>query len=153
MIAYFDTSALVPLMINEPASDTCRRLWNDATRTISTRLIYPEARAALAQAERMGRLTSADLAEAVEDLDSITRQIDYVEITAHLAKSAGVLAQTHGLRGYDAVHLASAALANDDELVMVTGDSKLGAAAQSIASRSPSPPPSAASAFQPTVIP
>ena len=29
-------------------------------------------------------------------------------------------------------HLASAALANDDELVMVTGDSKLGAAAQSI---------------------
>ena len=89
MIAYFDTSALVPLMINEPASDTCRRLWNDATRTISTRLIYPEARAALAQAERMGRLTSADLAEAVEDLDSITRQIDYVEITAHLAESAG----------------------------------------------------------------
>ena len=132
MIAYFDTSALVPLMINEPASDTCRRLWNDATRTISTRLIYPEARAALAQAERMGRLTSADLAETVEDLDSITRQIDYVEITAHLAKSAGVLAQTHGLRGYDAVHLASAALANDDELVMVSGDSKLGAAAQSI---------------------
>jgi len=113
VIAYFDTSALVPLMINEP-------------------LIYPEARAALAQAERMGRLTSADLAEAVEDLDSITRQIDYVEITAHLAESAGDLAQTHGLRGYDAVHLASAALANDDELVMVSGDSKLGAAAQSI---------------------
>ena len=80
----------------------------------------------------MGRLTSADLAEAVEDLDSITRQIDYVEITAHLAESAGDLAQTHGLRGYDAVHLASAALANDDELVMVSGDSKLGAAAQSI---------------------
>jgi len=132
VIAYFDTSAVVPLMISEPASDTCRRLWNVATRAISTRLIYPEARAALAQAERMRRLTSADLAGAVESLDSIARQIDYVELTAHLAKSAGVLAQMHGLRGCDAVHLASAALAHDDELVIVTGDSKLGSAAQSI---------------------
>ena len=132
MIAYFDTSALVPLVITEPASATCGRLWNEATRVVSTRLIYPEARAALAQAERMHRLTAAEAARAVDDLDAIALQISYLEITAELAASAGDLAQTHGLRGYDAVHLASAALVNDDELVLVTGDRDLGQAARAI---------------------
>ncbi len=121
MIAYFDTSALVPLVINEPASVTCGRLWNEATRVISTRLIYPEARAALAQAQRMRRLTTGELGQAVEDLDSLASEISYIEINADVAASAGDLAQTHGLRGYDAVHLASAALIHDEELVLVTG--------------------------------
>ena len=132
MIAYFDTSALVPLVITEPASATCGRLWNEATRVVSTRLIYPVARAALAQAERMHRLTAAEAARAVDDLDAIALQISYLEITAELAASAGDLAQTHGLRGYDAVHLASAALVNDDEFVLVTGDRDLGQAARAI---------------------
>ena len=132
MIAYFDTSALVPLVITEPASATCGRLWNEATRVVSTRLIHPEVRAALAQAERMHRLTAAEAAQAVDDLDAIALQISYLEITAELAASAGDLAQTHGLRGYDAVHLASAALVDDDELVLVTGDRDLGQAARAI---------------------
>ena len=132
MIAYFDTSALVPLLVSEPASPTCGRLWNEATRVISTRLIYPEARAALAQARRMSRLTVEGLEQAVDELDSIALEIAYIEVSAELAESAGDLAQTHGLRGYDAVQLASAALANDGELVLVTGDRDLGAAAQSI---------------------
>ena len=132
MIAYFDTSALVPLVITELASATCGRLWNEATRVVSTRLIYPEARAGLAQAERMHRLTAAEAAQVVDDLDAIALQISYLEITAELAASAGDLAQTHGLRGYDALHLASAALVNDDELVLVTGDRDLGQAARAI---------------------
>ena len=132
MITYFDTSAIIPIIIKEPSSDTCIRLWNDATRSISTRLIYPEARAALAQAQRTGRLTAANLDEAVKELDSIATEINYLEITEHIAESAGVLAQAHGLRGYDAVHLASAALANDDDFVFVTGDRNLGSAAQAI---------------------
>ena len=53
MIAYFDTFALVPLVINEPASATFGRLWNEAASVISTRLIRPEARAALALAQRI----------------------------------------------------------------------------------------------------
>jgi predicted nucleic acid-binding protein len=80
----------------------------------------------------MGRLTPVDLVKAIDELDSIAREINHIENTGLIAESAGVLAQTHGLRGYDAVRLASAALAIDDELVMVTGDAKLGFAAQSI---------------------
>ncbi len=132
MIAYFDTSALIPLIVEEPPSDTCSRLWNEATRTISSRLIYPEARAALAQAERMRRLSAPELVAAVKELDLLALEIDYLEITANVTESAGALAQAQPLRGYDAVHLASAALATDDELVLVTGDRNLGAAARSI---------------------
>ncbi|RLE22218.1 MAG: hypothetical protein DRJ50_08030 [Actinobacteria bacterium] len=110
MITYFDTSALIPLVINEPSSEMCQRLWNDATQTISTRLIYPEARAALAQAKRIRRLTAAHLARAVKDLDSVASEINYLEITAHIAESAGALAEAHELGGYDAVLLASAEL-------------------------------------------
>jgi len=132
VIAYFDTSALIPLIVEEPPSDTCSRLWNEATRTISSRLIYPEARAALAQAERMRRLSAPELVAAVKELDLLALEIDYLEITANVTESAGALAQAQPLRGYDAVHLASAALATDDELVLVTGDRNLGAAARSI---------------------
>ncbi len=132
MIAYFDTSALIPLVVGEPASSTCGRLWNEATRVVSTRLIYPEARAALAQAQRMSRLTVVELEQAVDELDSIALEINYIEVSAELATSAGDLAQAHGLRGYDAVHLASAVLVNDEELAFVTGDRELAAAAQSI---------------------
>lgn len=132
MIAYFDTSALIPLIVEEHASDTCSRLWNEAARTISSRLIYPEARAALAQAERMRRLSAPELVAAVKELDLLALEIDYLEITANVTESAGALAQAQPLRGYDAVHLASAALATDDELVLVSGDRNLGAAARSI---------------------
>jgi predicted nucleic acid-binding protein len=132
VIAYFDTSALVPLLVAEPSSPTCSELWNEATRVISSRLVYPEARAALAQAERMQRLTAPELRTAVEDLNSLVEEIDYLEVTASLALSAGQLAEAHALRGYDVVHLASANVANDAELVLVTGDQDLASAAAQI---------------------
>ena len=132
MIAYFDTSAVIPLLIGEPSSATCTRVWNEATRSISVRLLYPEARAALARAERMGRITKRQHESAVAELEAIVTEIDHVEITAELARHAGHLAQAHQLRGYDAVHLAAAIAALDAELVIVTGDNDLAGAARSL---------------------
>lgn len=132
MIAYFDTSAVIPLIIEEPASTTCERLWNDAGRIVSVRLLYPEARAALAKARRMQRITSEQVDAASAELESILGQVDHIEITAELARTAGELAAAHGLRGYDAVHLAGALAATDEEFVLVTGDTDLGNAATSL---------------------
>ena len=129
MIAYFDTSALVPLIIDEPSTDRCNRLWNEASRVVSVRMLYPEARAALARAQRMGRMTSAQLNAAVIELDAVTAEIDHLEVTAQLARSAGELAQAFGLRGYDAVHLAAATAIADSDFLFVTGDGDLAAAA------------------------
>ena len=130
MIAYFDTSAVIPLLIGEPSSVTCARMWNEATRSISVRLLYPEARAALARAERMERITKRQHEAAVTELETIITEIDHVEITAQLVRNAGDLSQAHHLRGYDAVHLAAAIAALDAELVLVTGDDALAGAAR-----------------------
>ena len=129
MIAYFDTSAVVPLLVAEEATERCERLWDEATRVVSTRLLYPEARAALARAERLGRLTKRQLTKVVAELDALVDEVDMVELDPDLARSAGELAQLHALRGDDAVHLAAALAVADDDVVMVTGDGDLAAAA------------------------
>lgn len=129
MIVYFDTSAVIPLIIDEPTSATCERLWNEAARVVSVRIMYAEARAALAMAKRIGRLTSRELTPAVKLLDTLVDQLDTVEITETLVFNAGVMAQEHGLRGYDAVHLAAALAVADEDAVLVTGDHQLSAAA------------------------
>jgi predicted nucleic acid-binding protein len=132
VIAYFDTSAVLPLVVDEPSSGLCNRVWSEATRVVSVRLLYPEARAALAKAERMGRLSRAQLTAAVAELDTLVDEVDVIEVTAELAHAAGELAQAHGLRGYDAVHLAAARSIADDDLVIVTGDDELAVAAQAL---------------------
>ena len=132
MIAYFDTSAILPLIIDEPSSSICVRLWNDADRSVSVRLLYPEARAALAKARRMDRITSAQLTAAIDELEAIITEIDHIEVTAELAHTAGELAQRFELRGYDAVHLAAASAAAHTELVLATGDTDLAEASRSV---------------------
>ena len=132
MIAYFDTSAIIPLIISEPSSDRCNRVWNESSRVVSVRLLYPEARAALAKAERMGRISAAQRIAAIVELETIITMVDHIEVTEALAHRAGELAQSHGLRGYDAVHLAGASAVADSDVVLVTGDSDLANAANSI---------------------
>ena len=132
MIAYFDMSAIVPLIIDEPSSTICTRLWNDADRSISVRLLYLEARAALAKAWRMDHITRPQLRAAIAELEAIIAEVDHIEVTAELAHTAGELAQTHGLHGYDAVHLAAASAAAHTELVLATGDTDLALAARSV---------------------
>lgn len=129
MIAYFDTSALIPLLVDEPGSERAARLWDVADNVIAVRLIYAEARAALAHASRTGRVVAADLRTAIDGLDDLYASLDLLEIDDHLVRRAGELAQHHALRGYDAVHLAAAERVRDDTTVMVAGDRDLLAAA------------------------
>ena len=132
MIAYFDTSAIIPLIVKEPSSERCNRVWNESSRVVSVRLLYPEARSALAKAERMGRLSAQQREAAIVELETIISEVDHIEVTEALAHRAGELAQAHGLRGYDAVHLAAASAVADSDVVLVTGDSDFANAANSI---------------------
>jgi predicted nucleic acid-binding protein len=125
VIAYFDTSAVVPLLIAELGSQMAATLWDSADRVVSVRLVYPETRAALAQAERLRRMSSRDLRHAVSELDSRFEEMDLVEIDDLLARLAGAKAEDHGLRGYDAVHLAAALRVRDPDVVLVAGDRAL----------------------------
>jgi hypothetical protein len=103
----------------------CRRFWDDADVIVTSRLLYVEAAAALAQARRMGRLTAQQHREAGAILDALWAQIDVVEIDEPLVQRAATLASDLGLRGYDAVHCAAAEQLNDDNVVAASGDRQL----------------------------
>lgn len=129
MIAYVDTSALIALLIEEPGSVRAGRVWDAAEHVTSVRLIYTEARAALAQAARLGRLASQDLTTAIDALEGLYAQLDLLEIDDLLVRRAGDRAQHHALRGYDTIHLAAAERVRSDTGILVAGDRDLCAAA------------------------
>lgn len=133
MIAYFDTSAVMPLVVAEPGSLEAQRRWTDANRVASARIVYAEGRAALAMAARTGRISAADLRTAVARLEAIYDRLELVEVSDRLVRVAGRLSEEHALRGYDSVHLAAAELARgDSELVFVAGDGDLCRAAEAV---------------------
>ena len=129
MIAYFDTSAVMPLLIDEPGSDAAGNFWDGALRVVSVRLVRVEARAGLAQAARTDRISRAQLRGFVRQLDELLDQLDFVEIDEELVRNAADLSESHSLRAYDAVHLAAALTAASDDLVVVAGDRALISAA------------------------
>jgi predicted nucleic acid-binding protein len=132
LIAYFDTSAVVPLLVEEPSSERASLLWWEAERVVTSCLLYSEGRAALAMANRTGRISRAALHEAVAVLEQLYDQMDTVEASDAIVRRAGSLAELHALRGYDAVHLASAETLASAEGVLVAGDGPLCRAATAL---------------------
>jgi len=77
----------------------------------------------------MGRIQTRTLRRAVRAIDDLYGELRVIGIDGALARSAGELAELHGLRGYDAVHLASVISLEDTGLVTVTWDHDLADAA------------------------
>lgn len=129
-LVYFDSSAFVKLLVEEGGSELAAQLWDGCDAALSSRLAYPEVRAALAAAHRNhdldeDGLTSAE--HAWEDYWAATRP---VELTPTLERRAGELARSHALRGADSVHLASALAIGDPDLVLAVWDRRLHTGAQ-----------------------
>ena len=127
-------------MFDEPGSELAAELWDRAESVVSSQLVYPEARAAAAAAHRRRRITSTTLRLAVDRIDELCTELDVIGLDPDLAHSAGDLAQAHGLRGYDAVHLATALSVQSDSKLLATWDGDLARAAVG-AGCSVSPPP------------
>jgi predicted nucleic acid-binding protein len=125
MICYFDTSAFVPLLVCEPGTDIAARLWGEADRVVSSRLLYVETAAALAQAERLGKVSRSAHRIALTQLDTLYAGLDVMAVTDRVVASAATLARRLALRGYDAVHCAAAQLLASPDLVVASGDQKV----------------------------
>lgn len=133
MILYLDASALVKRYVEEEGSEAVAA-WLQESETPATALITRvEVAAALAKAVRMKVLnekgSKAALAAFVEDWPNLVR----VPLTEGLAARAASLAVRHGLRGYDAVHLASALLLGElvnEEVCFAAYDERLRQAAR-----------------------
>jgi predicted nucleic acid-binding protein len=129
--SYFETSAIVKLVIAEEGSQEAGAVWDASDVAITNRLAYAEARAALAAARRSRRLSSEALSDAKSALEGRFAELDLIEATDEVVRSAGDLAEDHALRGFDAIHLASA-LALGAEVILVTWDRDLAKAGRAL---------------------
>jgi hypothetical protein len=88
-ITHLDTSALLKLIVDEQGSDQVVTIWDAADAVASASLIAVEARAALAAAERAGRLSATDHGEAKGELARLIDGLVIVEVTEKLIAQAG----------------------------------------------------------------
>ncbi len=108
MILYLDTSSLVKLYVDETASADVAG-WVRSAEIAGTSLIaYAEARAAFARRFRENAFSSKDYKRMLSQFESDWKNFLAIHVTAELVRLAGDFAEKHGLRGFDAVHLASA---------------------------------------------
>lgn len=128
MNVYFETSALVKLFLQEEGAEEARDLWDDADLITVGLIAYPEARSAFAAACRVGRISVAELKWAKQTLNRSWTQTQIVDFDEPIARAAGDVAELYGLRGYDAVHLATAISLQDESLLVATWDAELASA-------------------------
>lgn len=124
-VAYFDSSALVKLVIEERGSEDAALLWDGADAVLASRVAHPEVRAALAAAHRDGRLDSKAHQHAKAEWKALHQALRLVELTPHLEHTAGDLAEQHALSGFDAIHLASALTLTELPIILATWDARL----------------------------
>ena len=108
MIVYAEPSALVKLLVIQQNSEATRRVLSQAQALGTGLLIRAELGSAFARGLRRGLLSQEDAAEARRRLEAVWPTWIHVTVDQALVCLAEALAWEHGLRGYDAVHLASA---------------------------------------------
>jgi predicted nucleic acid-binding protein len=129
VITYVDTSTLIKLLIDEVGTAEAAAIWDESDVLATVRVAHVEARAALAAAQQQRRISPTIFLSANTGLEMLWSQLSVVEIDDELMRLAGDLATTHGLRGYDAVHLAAAHLVGAN--VFSSADRRLCEAASS----------------------
>ena len=108
LILYLDTSVLVKLYVREKGSASVARQLGAADAVATSMVAWAEARAAFARLLRERPQSRTRHRQRVAQLASDWERYAVVELTAVVAHDAGDLAERHGLRGFDAIHLASA---------------------------------------------
>ena len=88
-LVYFDSSAFVKLLTEEPGSDLAAELWDGCDAAVASRLAYPEVRAALAAAGRGHNLTKREVDAAEQAWDEYWAATRTVELTAAVEQHAG----------------------------------------------------------------
>lgn len=108
MIVYLDASALVKRYVAETGSAEVASLIG-AAQAIGTAVVSrAEVAAAFAKAARVGLVTREAALAALRVFNADWEHLIRIQFGEPLAARAATLAWEHGLRGYDAVHLATA---------------------------------------------
>jgi len=137
---YFDSSALVKLYIVEHGSQWVEEIVNTKDQngdllnlvTIS-KIGIVEVAAAIARSERLGSITTAQRLRLFNSFARDSQELfETLSLTDELVHLGSELTQRWPLRGYDAVHLASAIVLNEQltsaglgEIKFVSADKRL----------------------------
>lgn len=113
MIVYLDASALVKRYVAEVGSVEMGRLIGEADALGTAVISRAEVSAALVRAVRVNLLTREAAAAALKAFSADWKNLIRLQLTEALVARAVALAWEHGLRGYDAVHLATALFWHD----------------------------------------
>ncbi len=133
MILYLDTSALIKRYLTEPGSDAVRT-WISQARPANTSLITrAEMGAAITKTMRMGWVSAEQGQTILQWFRSEWEIFGRLPVNEATVQRADALACKHGLRGFDAVHLACALSCRDsvgEPITLATYDRALWQAAK-----------------------
>ncbi|MFH1043482.1 MAG: type II toxin-antitoxin system VapC family toxin [Pseudomonadota bacterium] len=133
MIVYLDASALVKRYVAEAGSAAVGKLIDQAEALGTSVISRAEVSAAFAKAVRVKFVARDAAATAMKLFAADWTHFIRLQLTETLAARAASLAWEHGLRGYDAVHLATALVWHEtlgQPVLVATFDRQLWQAAQ-----------------------
>ncbi|RJR32474.1 MAG: PIN domain-containing protein [Desulfobacteraceae bacterium] len=133
MILYLDTSALVKRYFQEPYSDEIISKWRSATQIVTSFVAYAETMAAIYRKKREADLTNALIRKITDQLHYDWESFIRVEVNGELDGYIRRAVEAHPLRGFDAIHLASAIVVRerlDEDFVFACFDERLARAAR-----------------------
>lgn len=128
MIAYLDASALVKRYVAERRSRETIALTATAEMVAVSIVSRAEVATAFAKAARIGLVTDDVARKAQRRFAGDWPDLLRMPVTEALVERAAALAWEHGLRGYDAIQLASALTWQEsvaDEILVATFDQQL----------------------------
>jgi predicted nucleic acid-binding protein len=114
-VRFWDASAIVPLLVSEPATDAVLSLLEGDPEVLVWWGTPVECVSALARREREGALSSAGAGAAVERLRQLAGAWQEVLAVDAIRTVAQRLLRVHPLRAADALQLAAAVVASEHE--------------------------------------
>ena len=130
---FWDSSAVVPLLVEEPSSVSALREYEQDPEVVVWWATEVECASALARLEREGSLSGSSPGEALRRLGALAQAWREVQPVARVREVAMRLLRVHELRAADALQLASALAAAEDHpatLAFLTLDDRLAGAAE-----------------------
>jgi predicted nucleic acid-binding protein len=127
MVRFWDTSALVPLVVEEARSSACRRLFREKAELVVWALTRTEMTSAVWRRAREGDLGSAQVPRALARIAALSsRWSEIADIDLVRDRAERLLAQ-HALRSADALQLAAALILTRErprgrDLITVDGE-------------------------------
>jgi len=125
---FWDSSAIVPLLVNESTSKAALRELERDVDVLAWWGTEVECASALCRLERNGGLDERGLQEAIARLNDVAPSWQVIQPTSRIRAVAVRLLRIHPLRSADALQLAAALEAAEDEprtLPFVTLDERL----------------------------